>query len=214
MTITLSLSSHIHLSPNPVVYALPLSSLVPISLPTMSSAQEEFVDGITIDGTSAPLCREKETDEYFTAAGTSNICSGASNVAHTTIISSPQKCQKKPSGCLTGTPSSTQRPFKMRQSTLAKDRNIDFLVHDTPVKMASTEANALELERMFSEMLGGSQLEYSAPSIKKDNNANSAGSMPTSAAAHAGLLLTQTAESFYMSITDEARHWNNHHCTE
>lgn len=56
---------------------------------------------------------------------------------------------------------------------------------------------------MFSEMLcDGSPLDYSP--VNKDNNANSAGSILPHAA-HAGLFVTQSAESFYMSITDEVK---------
>ena len=153
-----------------------------------------------MDGTTLS---QKETDEHATA--TTSICGGISNIARsTTIISSPKKNQKKPSGCLTGTPSSAQRPFKMRQSSSDMGRNIDFLVPDTPVQLAPTEANAIELERMFSDMLGhGSQMiDYSH--LNKKDNANSAERIPPPAA-HAGPVTHTASKEFYMSITDEVK---------
>ena len=168
----------------------------------VASGAQEGCDNSTAIDRNATFC-EKETNEH--APVTASIHGGASNFASTTMISSPPKNQKKPSGCLTGTPSSAQRPFKMRQSsTLDNVRHPEFCDAPQVKTTASTEASALELGRMFSEMLGDWPPLLDYHPLNHDNGSNSAGSIPPPAA-HA-LPVTQTAEAFHMSITDEVKH--------
>ena len=104
------------------------------------------------------------------------------------LLSSPSKNQKNPSGCLTGTPSSSQRPCKMRQSTLTPVRAIDYC----PVAMHSA-ATAL-VDTVASRVL-------LPPDIMTNEDIQSTISMkPT-----LPLSTSNAQNAFYSSLTDQVK---------
>jgi len=96
------------------------------------------------------------------------------------LLSSPSKNQKNPSGCRTGTPSSTQCPFKIRQST------------STPARALHSTATA-SMDMIASRVL-------LPPDIITNEDIISTNTTNTP------LLSTSDAEySFYSSLTDQVK---------
>ena len=105
------------------------------------------------------------------------------------LLSSPSKNQQKnPSGCLTGTPSSTQRPFKMRQSTLTPVRALDYC----PV--ATHSAATASVDMVASRVLLPPDI------ITNEDTQSTIAMKPTMP-----LSTSDAQNAFYSSLTDQVK---------
>ena len=124
-------------------------------------------------------------------------------------LSSPTKNQKKPSGCLTGTPSSAQRPLKIRQlSTSTPVKAIDFCHVTTHAATASPDIDTGRILLPPDITLMPSNFEVGMPVVRKpDIHARNIEQSNTVAAVQPISRHSQAdaEQSFYSSVTDHVK---------